>query len=330
MSKKTNKGGIIIYQPKRGDVKLRIILEAETVWLDARQMAQIFKVNRPAIVKHINNIYKTGELEKKSTCSKTEQVAADGKTRKINLYNLDMIIAVGYRINSRQATRFRIWATKVLKRYLIQGYAVNRQRLLKAEEKFRQLQETITFLQTKSRSRLLQGQEKEILDLLSDYSKTLTLLHQYDNNKLQQSKKGYSKFVLQYNLCLNVIAELKKKLVSKKEAGSLFGNEVDCKFKGIVGNLYQTFNKKELYPSMEEKAANFLYLAIKDHPFSDGNKRIASFLFVYFLDRNNYLYRESGEKKINNNALTALALLIAESRPKEKSQMIALTSQLLK
>lgn len=321
---------IIIYQSKGGDIRLRIKFKQETIWLNAHQMAQIFGVNRPAIVKHISNIYKTKELNKKSTCSILEQVAADGKIRRMNLYNLDIIISVGYRVNSRKATQFRIWSTKILKSYLLRGYAVNQEKLLETKSQFNKLQKTISFLKNKSKKQSLKGQEKGILDLLADYSRTLTLLEQYDKNKIKQFKGKKSKFILQYKDCLNIIYQLKKELVIKKQAGNIFGNEVEHKFEGVVKNLYQTFDKKELYISLEEKAANFIYLTIKDHPFTDGNKRIGSFLFVYFLDKSNFLYRSTGEKKINDNTLTALALLVAESKPKEKTQIIALITQLLK
>jgi len=327
---KFNRGEIIIYKPSVGKVELRVRFEDETVWLDAHQMAQIFDVNRPAVVKHIHNIYKTGELAEKATCSILEQVAADGKVRKMNLYNLDMIISVGYRVNSQRATQFRIWATRVLKSYLLQGYAINEQRLEEARSKFNKLQQTVSFLQKKSQAKMLQGQEQEILGLLADYSKTLSLLEKYDKSKLKTGKGKKAKFVLQYEDCLNIVSELKKNLATKKEASDIFGNVVGGKFEGIVGNIYQTFASKELYPSIENKAAHLLYLTIKDHPFTDGNKRIGSFLFVYFLDKNNYLYRDGGEKKINDNALTALALLVAESDSKEKEQIIALITQLIK
>jgi len=327
---KFNKGEIIIYKPRGDTVKLEVKLEKETIWLDAHQMAKVFDVNRPAIVKHINNIYKSGELNKNSTCSILEQVASDGKIRKMNLYNLDVIVSVGYRVNSQRATQFRIWATNVLKKYLTKGYVVNQEQLLEAKEKFNQLKETVDFLQKKSKAKLLKGQEKDLLGLLADYSKTLTLLEKYDKNNLKREKGKKSKFILEYKVCLNIISELKNNLATKKEASDLFGNENNNKLESVVKNLYQTFSKKELYKNIEEKSANLLYLIIKDHPFTDGNKRIASFLFIYFLDKNNYLYKESGEKKINDNALTVLALLIAESNPKEKDQMIALITQLIK
>lgn len=195
---KTKGGEIMIYKTSRNEVELRVRMEKETVWLDAHQAALLFGVNRPAIVKHIHNIYKTKELTEKATCSILEQVAVDGKIRKMNLYNLDMIISVGYRVNSQRATQFRIWATKTLKQYLVKGYAVNEGRLLEAREKFEELQSTISFLQKKSKKELLAGQEGEILSLLSRYAKTLTLLDEYDKGTLKDAKGVKSKFVLTY------------------------------------------------------------------------------------------------------------------------------------
>ncbi len=326
---KTKNNSIIIYKASKGDVRINVRLENETIWLDARQMAQIFSVNRPAVVKHINNIYKTGELLEKSTCSILEQVAADGKIRKMNLYNLDMVISVGYRVNSKQATNFRIWATKTLKNYLVKGYAINESRLLEAQEKFKELQTAISFLQDKSQKEMLRDQSREILNLLSSYAKTLTLLSEYDNGKIRETKGGKTKFVLEYKESLEIIGKIKTELMSKKEAGDLFGRERQGALETAVKNLYQTFGGKELYPTIENKASHLLYLIIKDHSFSDGNKRIASFLFVYFLNKNNYLYRKSGEKKINDNAMTALALLVAESKPEEKETMIKIIMNLI-
>ena len=324
----TKEGEIVIYKSPSGP-EIQVKLKKDTVWLDAHLIAKIFDVNRPAIVKHINNIYKTGELGKKSTCSILEQVAADGKIRKMNLYNLDMIISVGYRINSKRATQFRIWATKTLKDHLIKGYTINEKRLLEAREKFKELQTAITFLQEKSKKELLSGQAGEILNLLSSYAKTLTLLEEYDKGKLKTAKGKKAKFVLKYEECQRIVKEIKKELIAKKEAGDIFGRETRDAFEGIIKGLYQTFNRKELYPTVEDKASHLLYFTIKDHPFTDGNKRIASFLLVYFLDKNNYLYRENGEKKINDNALTAIALLIAESDPKEKDIMIKIIRNLI-
>ncbi|MCX7928993.1 MAG: type II toxin-antitoxin system death-on-curing family toxin [Patescibacteria group bacterium] len=322
------KGEIVIYKTPQGP-EIQVKLDQNSVWLDAHFIARLFDVNRPAIVKHINNIYKSGELNKKSTCSILEQVAADGKVRKMNLYNLDMIISVGYRVNSKRATHFRIWATKTLKDHLIKGYTLNEKRLLQTQSQLKELQSAVHFLQEKSKNTLLRGQEQEILDLLAHYSNTLTLLEQYDKEKLILANKRKGHFVLEYEDAKKVIEKIKKELIAKKEASELFGQENGDKFKGILGALYQTFNGKQLYPSLEEKAAHLLYFIIKDHPFVDGNKRIGSFLFVYFLDKNNYLYRKTGEKKINDNALTALALLIAISNPVEKERLIKIITNLL-
>jgi death-on-curing family protein len=322
------KGEIVIYKSPTGP-EIQVKLEKDTVWLDAHLIAQLFDVNRPAIVKHINNIYKTGELDKKSTCSILEQVAADGKIRKMNLYNLDMIISVGYRVNSQRATQFRIWATKTLKEHLVKGYTINEKLLLQAKNKLQEFQDAISFFQEKSKHELLSGQEQEIFNLLVNYSRTLTLLEQYDKEKLSLIKNTKGKFVLKYEEAINVISKIKKDLVTKKEASDLFGQENNDKFKGILCSIYQTFDSKELYPSLEEKAAHLLYFIIKDHPFVDGNKRIASFLLVYYLDKNDFLYRKTGEKKINDNTLTALALLIAVSDPSEKDKLIKIITNLL-
>ena len=324
-----NKGEIIIYETSKKEVGLKVRFENETLWLDAHQMAEVFDVNRPAIVKHIQKIYKTGELIENSTCSILEQVAKDGKKRRMNIYNLDMIISVGYRVNSQKATKFRIWSTSILKNYLVKGYTVNEKRLLEANSKFLELQETINFLSEKAKKKNLVGQEIEILDLLKSYSKSLTLLEKYDKNRLKISKGRKEKRKLNFDDCLKIIEKLKQELTKKKEASDLFGNMRDGSFEGIIKGIYQTFGGQDLYYDINTKSAHILYLIIKDHPFTDGNKRIASFLFVYFLDLNNYLCRKNGEKKINDNALVALALLVAESKPKEKDIIIKLIINLI-
>ena len=323
------KGEIIIYKTSKNEVALDVRLEKDTVWLTQNQIALLFGTKRPAITKHLNNIFKSGELSKNSVSSILEHTASDGKIYKTQFYNLDIIISVGYRVNSKQATQFRVWATKTLKNYLIKGYTINEKRLLEAQEKFNELQTAISFLQEKSKKELLSGQEGEILNLLSNYAKTLTILEQYDKGGLKELKGGKTKFVLEYVNCLKIIAELKKELIAKKEAVDLFGRERDGSFEGIIRGLYQTFGGKELYPSVEDKASHLLYFIIKDHPFSDGNKRSGAFLFVYFLDKTGYLFKQSGERKINDNALVALALLVAESEPKEKETMIKIVKNLL-
>lgn len=330
--KDIGKGGIVIYHPKNGGIEVKVKLEKETIWLNAHQIAQIFDIDRTVIVKHIHNIYKNGELFEKSTCAKIATVQKEGGReikRNIEYYNLDMIISIGYRVNSKRATQFRVWATRVLKEHIVQGYTINQRRLLETRSKFKELQSAITFLREKSSKKTLEGQEKEILDLLGNYAKTLTILGQYDKRKVKKTRGEKAKFVLEYNHCENIVVILKKDLAERMEASNLFGIETGKKFESIIKNLYQTFDRRELYKTIEEKAAHLLYLTIKGHPFVDGNKRIASFLFVYFLDKNNYLYRKNGEKKINDNALVALALLVAESDSKEKDILIKIILNLI-
>ncbi|OGZ65342.1 MAG: hypothetical protein A3C50_01400 [Candidatus Staskawiczbacteria bacterium RIFCSPHIGHO2_02_FULL_43_16] len=330
MEKEIKKGEIIIYQSADKKVRIDVNLDQDTVWLTQDRMAELFGKGRSTIAEHILNVFKERELDKNSVCRDFRRTGKDGKEYEVQHYNLDVIISVGYRVKSLQGTKFRIWATNTLKNYLVKGYAINEKRLLEANSKFNELQEAIDFLRKKSKYDLLAGQEQEILDLLSSYSKTLTLLEQYDKEKVALVKNGKGKFILTYEDVLKVINALKNELVTKEEAGEFFGIENSDKLKGIVGNLYQTFDKKELYFSIEEKAAHLLYFIIKDHPLVDGNKRTGAFLFVYFLDRNNYLYKESGERKINDNALTALALLIAVSDRQEKDKLVKIVTNLLK
>ncbi len=327
--KEIKKGEIVIYQTPDKKVKIDVNLDQNTVWLTQKQIAELFDKGVPAVNEHIKNIFKTNELKENSVIRNFRITAKDGKEYDTKHYNLDVIISVGYRVSSKRATQFRIWATKTLKDYLVKGYVVNEKRLLEAQDKFKELQTAIEFLQKKSGHELLAGQEQEILSLLGDYSKTLTLLEKYDTEKLSLSKKGRGSFILNYDSAKSIISDVGKELRNKKEASEFFGKENGDKLNGIMGALYQTFNKKELYSSIEEKAAHLLYFIIKDHPFIDGNKRIASFLFVYFLDKNNYLHKETGERKINDNALVALALLIAVSDRSEKEKLIKIITNLL-
>lgn len=325
MNVKTKKGEIIIYQSKDGP-KLEVRYEKETVWLRQEEIAKLYGKERSVITKHINNIFKDKEVDKKSN---VQFLHIPNSDKPVAFYNLDIILAVGYRTNSAQAIQFRKWATRILKDYLLTGYALNKKRLLQTQNTLKDLQETISLLQEKTKHKLLAGQEQEILNLLANYSKTLALLEQYDKEKLTIAKKAKGKFIIQYDYAKQVIEQIKQKLIAKKEASDLFGKENNNKLKGILGTIYQTFDGKELYPSLEEKAAHLLYFIIKDHPFTDGNKRIASFLFVHFLDKNRYLYRTTGEKKINDNALTALALLVAISNPNEKDKLIKIITNLI-
>jgi len=318
---------IMIYED--GDFSIEVSLEGETLWLSAEQIARVFDVNRPAIVKHIGNIYKSDELEKNSTCSILEQVAKDGKKRKMNFYNLDMIIATGYRVNSKKATTFRRWATNVLKEHLIQGYTLNKKRL--EQKGLKEFQEAIALLQTTIGQESLECDEaKGLLDVIVGYGRSWSLLEGYDENNLPSPEHNLNqKFILTYDEAKDAIAQLKSELMKKGEASEIFGREKAGEFDGIVGNIYQTFGGDDLIPSVEAKAANLLYYIIKDHPFLDGNKRIGAFLFILFLHKNKILYRTNGEAKINDNALVALALMTAKSLPKQKETVVALIVNML-
>ncbi|AEI35229.1 virulence protein RhuM/Fic/DOC family protein [Francisella salina] len=318
---------IVIYED--GNVKLELSIEDKTIWLNADDIASIFGVNRPAIVKHIANIYKSDELDKNSTCSILEQVAKDGKNRKINYYNLDMIISVGYRVNSAKATKFRKWATDVLNRYLIQGYALNKDKL--KQQKLQELEQTIQLIKQSLQNNAIGTDEaKGFVEIVSNYAKSWALLQGYDDQSLEEiTQTKESKFILGFNEAKAAIAELKSTLIAKGEATELFGQEKAGELKGNLQNIYQSFAGEDLLPSVEAKAANLLYYIIKGHPFNDGNKRIGAYLFVLFLHKNGILYKPNGETKINDNALASIALLVAQSAHSQKEIIIKLVMNML-
>lgn len=324
------RGSVVIYKAKGGKAELEVKLEKETVWLTQKQIADLFNTERSVITKHLGNIFKSGELRGNSVCAIFAHTATDGKIYKTRFYDLDVIISVGYRINSNRATQFRIWATNVLKGYLIKGYALNERKLLEKGEKLKELQETIGFINSKASHPELKGQERELLNIVNEYSSSLTLLFQYDNEQVELHGVKQPSFYLTYEGAKEFVRQVKGKLVERGEARALFGQEISHKFDGILGALNQTFDGKDLYPTVEEKAANLLYLVIKDHPFGDGNKRIGSLLFISYLDRNDYLRKESGENKIPDTTIVALALLVATSHPREKDIMINVITNLLK
>lgn len=322
---------IIIYEDTNGEVTLDVSLEDDTVWINQKQMSLLFDVNIPAINKHIKNIIRDRELDS-STISKMEIVQQEGKRkvkRTIEFYNLDMIVSLGYRVNSKRATSFRQWATKVLKDYLIKGYSLNQKRLQqKGLEEFNQ---TIYLLKdTISSTELQLDEAKGLLDIIINYSRTWSLLQGYDENSLETiANNKEEKFILDFNEAKIAIAELKKILIKKGEATELFGKEKENEFNGIIRNIYQTFGRVDLLSSVEEKAANLLYYIIKGHPFNDGNKRIGAFIFILFLSKNNMLYKINGELKINDNALVAISLMTAKSDPKQKDTIIKLIINIL-
>ncbi len=315
---------IEIFQSPNGMIEFKSDSEHETIWASLDQIAQLFGRDKSGISRHIKNIFKSGELDENSVVAIFATTASDGKTYQVEYFNLDMILSIGYRVDSKEATHFRKWATSVLKKYLTDGYAINETKITQTKTILNNLKQTIEFLTTKQI-----GDEKEILALLQNYTKTLSLLESYDKATIEDFDGKTTSYKLTYDETKDVLSQLKTNLMAKKEATELFANEKDDQLSGIIGNLYQTFAGAELYPSIEDKASNLLYFIIKDHPFNDGNKRSASFLFVYFLDKCDYLYKENGEKKINDNALTTLTLLVASSDPKEKDILIKLIKHLI-
>ena len=312
-----NKNEIIIFENQ--NVKLEVNLKDETVWLTQKQMAELFDKDRRTITRHIQNIYKDEELEENSVCSFFEHTAEDGKKYNVQYYNLDMIISVGYRVNSKRGIMFRKWATKVLKDYMLKGYAVNQKRL-------EYLEKTVKLIDIANRmdERLEANDAKEILKVIGGYSKALDLLDDYDHKTLSKPKGNDSDKKIQYDECINIIAKLKF-----NEKSDIFAIEREQGLKAIIGNIYQTFDNRDVYESIEEKASNFLYMIVKNHVFIDGNKRIAATLFIYFLNYYNILIKDD-KQIIDNNTLAALTLLIAESDPKEKEIIIDLIRNFLK
>ena len=319
---------IEIYSSQDGSIQLKVKLENDTVWLTQSQMAELFGVDRTSIVRHIRNIYKSEELDQNSTCAKNAQVRTEGHRsvlREIPYYNLDMIISVGYRVNSKNATSFRRWATSVLKQYLIKGYVINQQIKL---DRYNELKDVVRLM-----SRTVGMQEKVtseeyggLFNVISDYVYALDTLDHYDYQSLsiQKTTKEES-FRATYENAMEAINVLKDKFGGSQ----WFANEKDDSFKSSIGQIYQTFGGEDLYSSVEEKAAMLLYLVVKNHSFSDGNKRIAAMLFLWFLNNNHVLYAEDGHKRIADNTLVALTLMIAESRTEEKDVMVKVVVNLI-
>ena len=319
---------IIIYQTEDGQTQIDVRLENETVWLTQTQMAELFQTDRTSIVRHINNIYKVEELDRESTCAKIAQVQIEGKRnvkRNIPYFNLDMVISVGYRVNSKRGVKFRQWANNVLKQYLVKGYAVN-ERIRK--EQISELRQLVVMLgRTIQNQPLLSNDETNALfEVVTDYSYALDTLDNYDYERLTIDKTTKQEpFHATYENAMEAINRLRDKF----GGSTLFGNEKDDSFKSSIGQIYQTFGGEELYPSVEEKAAMMLYLVTKNHSFSDGNKRIAATLFLWFLNNNHILYRPDGTKRLADNTLVALTLMIAESKTEEKDVMVKVVVNLI-
>ena len=310
---KEKKNEIILFENQ--GVKLEVNLREDTVWLTQAQMGILFDVKQSTLSEHINNIFKEGELEEKTSIGISDKSSGG---RKSKIYNLDVIISVGYRVKSKNGVIFGQWATKVLKDYMLKGYAVNQKRL-------EYLEKTIKLIDIANRidERLEGNDAKEILKVIGEYSKALDLLDDYDHRTLKKIEGNIDVRKIEYNNCIEIINKLRF-----NEESSLFAIERDRGLESIIGNIYQSFAGQDIYKSIEEKAANFLYLIVKNHVFTDGNKRIAATLFIYFLNFYGILYK-NGKQTIDNNTLAALTLLIAESNPKEKEVIIDLVMNFL-
>lgn len=313
---------IEIYQTDDGQTKIDVKFDNETVWLTQKQMALLFDKDSDTIGLHLKNIYQSGELEELSTTEESSVVQQEGKRqvkRKVKIYNLDAIISVGYRVNSKRGIQFRIWASKIIKDYLLKGFVIDNKRLIKQNNQLKELQSSVKILADSMKYKQLTNDESiGLLNIITKYSYALDILDQYDYQSLEiRNTSGKELYQLTYDEAITQV-----KLAKTFHGNSyLFGNEKDNSFKSSISTIYQTFDGIDLYPSIEEKAANLLYFITKNHSFSDGNKRIAAFLFLYFLERNGILFDEEGNKRIADNTLVALTLMIAVSKPEEKDTM---------
>ena len=305
---------IVLFESEDHQVRLDVGFDGETVWLSQAQMAELFATTKQNVSLHINNCFREGELERASVVKDSLTTAMDGKRYRTKLYNLDVIISVGYRVKSRRGVEFRRWATDVLRRYIVAGHAENERRLEQLGQVAKIMARIPDDLGT-----------HQVLDIVQSYTKALDLLDDYDHLRVSSPEGVRSTYVLSYEECRAVVDSMRFGSES-----SLFGVEKDDSFKGVIGNVFQSFGGRDLYPTVEEKAANLLYFIVKDHSFLDGNKRIAATIFLYFLDRNEALFTQDGEKTIDDSTLVAVTILIAESKPEEKDVMVALVRHFLK
>ena len=328
------KNSIFIYQAEDGSLKTEVSIEDDTVWLNQKQMAELFNKDIRTINEHIQNIYTEQELKQEPTIRKFRIVGQEGKrkvTREIEHYSLDVIISVGYRVKSKEGTRFRIWANQTLKEYLIQGYVLDRDHFNKQKHRIQELEKTIHLFKMAQFKALSQSEASGLLSVLTDYTHSFILLNQYDTGNFPEGGLNTNITVeITLSRAMKAIHDLKRRLIAQQEATELFGHPKDESFAGILGNIVQSFGDEYLYPSVEEQAAHLLYFIIKNHPFTDGNKRIGAFMFIWFLQLNQHHLKRSGESKINDNALVAIALLVAQSDPNQKDTMIKLIINLIK
>lgn len=318
---------IVIYQTPDGETEIDVRLEGDTVWLSRMQIAQLLQTQPQNVSLHIGNIYREQELDEASTRKDFFLVQTEGNrkvSRRTKFYNLDVIISVGYRVKSKQGTMFRIWANKILKEYIVRGYVINRNAQI---EQLNELKQTISIMSNViAAHQITRDEAVGLLQVISDYSYALDTLDRYDYQQLEITHTTYSNtFRATYESAMEALETLKARFGGSE----LFAHEKDDSFKSTMGVIYQTFDGNELYPSIEEKAANLLYLTVKNHSFSDGNKRIAAFLFLWFLEKNGILYREDRTKRLDNNTLVALTLMIAESNVEEKDIMTKVVVNLI-
>ena len=297
-----NQKEIVLFETEDNEIKLEVPVNEETVWLSANQMSVLFDRDEKTIRKHINNVFSDEEVSRDNN---TQKMRVDGVKQLVPYYTLDVIISVGYRVKSKRGVEFRRWANSVLKQYILKGYAVNDRRVAQLGEVIRIMKRTENTLDS-----------KQVLTVIEKYSEALELLDSYDHQNMARPKGSDATYVLTYEECMEVISNMRF-----GDESDLFGREKDDSFRGSIGNIYQSFDGKELYPSLEEKATHLLYFVTKNHSFLDGNKRIAATMFLYFLDRNGVLFA-GGEKLIDDHTLVALTIMIAESKPEEKEMMI--------
>jgi prophage maintenance system killer protein len=326
---------IIMFQTKDGTTSLEVNLKEDTVWLNQKQMGNLFDKDIRTISEHIKNIYQEGELLKSPTIRKFRIVQNEGGRniqRNIDYYNLDVIISVGYRVKSHRGTQFRIWATKVLKDHIIKGYSIYQKRFREQSSKIRELQRTVKLIESITMEKDLSKDEAAgLINVVTDYIYALDLLDDYDHQRIRIKKRltRELKSEIRYEDVLKIIENLRNYFKDKGEKVNLFGKEKDHSLKSSISTIFQTFDGKDLYPSVEEKAANLLYFLIKNHSFVDGNKRIAAFMFIWFLKINDILYKENYIKRISDNTLVALCLMVAESNPKDKDTIIKVIINLI-
>lgn len=319
-------GEVIVYEAPDGEVRVDVRLDRETVWLTQAQMAELFGRERSVVTKHVGNAFREGELDPAAVCAKFAHTAADGKTYQVDHYNLDVVISVGYRVKSLRGTQFRIWATRTLREHLVRGYTLDRQRFARNAA---ELEAALSLVRKAAAGEALTSdQGRGLVDVIARYTQTFLLLQRYDEGLLEEPKGNRGGVLPAVEEARAAIGRLKADLIGRGEATDLFGRERDEGLAALLGNLDQSVFGEPAYPTVESKAAHLLYFTIKNHPFSDGNKRVGSFLFVDFLNRNGRLFR-GGEAVINDVGLAALALLVAASAPKDKDVMIRLVMNML-